>query len=69
MTRAKFECTKVEKGENGSIATFHPVTCGSEENERFFTLTPYGQIFIGTINPNVMFEIGKEYYVDFTPAE
>jgi len=67
--RAKFVCDKVEKNEDGTKISLTPVTNGSEENESFFSYTPYGSIEIGTVNPNVKFEEGKEYYVDFTLAE
>lgn len=66
--RAKFTCEEVAKTVNGNRVKLTPVYGGSEENDKFFSLTPYGQIEVGTINPNVEFEPGKEYYVDFTPA-
>lgn len=69
VTRAKFTCTQVEQDENGSHAKFEPVVSGSTENEDFFKWTPWGSIEMGTINPNVQFEEGQEYYVDFTKAE
>jgi len=67
MVRAKFQVTAVNETE----VTLHPVTCGSEENDKFFEFTPYGAITMGVINPEAIkqFEIGKEFYVDFTPAE
>lgn len=51
----------------------HPVTAGGEangENARFFHATPSGSINIGCVNPeaSAQFEIGKEYYIDFTPV-
>jgi hypothetical protein len=48
-----------------------PVTGGSEENDRFFASTPTGTITLTTVNMEAakQFENGKEYYVDFTPAE
>lgn len=73
MVRAKFVCAYKsnpnEKGE-GHI-TFNPVYSGSEENQKFFAATPGGQIMMYTVNPSAYqaFEIGKEYYVDFTKAE
>jgi len=41
------------------------------ENKKFWDATPTGEIRLGTVNPAAweQFEIGKEYYVDFTPAE
>lgn len=47
---------------------FYPVTSGSDENKAFFSSTPTGSVELGTVNPAVEFEIGKEYYLDFTPA-
>lgn len=48
-----------------------PVSGGSEENKKFFAWTPTGEIQLGTINPEAakQFELGKAYYVDFTPAD
>lgn len=47
-----------------------PVSGSSEENKRFYEASPGGAIELGTINADALaqFEIGKEYYVDFTPA-
>ena len=79
--RAKFKVTSIAKREHyqrhpdGSIRTIDdiqlsPVTSGSEENKRFFDATPGGQITLPCLNVEAskQFEIGKEYYVDFTPA-
>ena len=56
----------------GHIGTvkLSPVSSGSEENKKFYEATPSGSIEIGTINAEALakFEIGKEFYVDFTPA-
>lgn len=41
---------------------------GSAENEEFFQYTPAGSIDLDIMAAQY-FEIGKEYYVDFTPAE
>lgn len=75
QVRAKFTCVdkkKVSTDENSGFSILmQPVTCGSKENEEFFNYTPYGRVEIGTINPVAaeQFEIGKEYYVDFTKVE
>lgn len=47
-----------------------PVSGGSEENQRFWDASPSGELKLGTINPEAWqaFELGGEYYVDFTPA-
>ena len=75
MTRAKFYCTSVTKalhwdgtGRYLYTATLSPVTSGSDENKSFFSSTPSGKIELGSFSDN-LFEPGKEYYVDFTPAE
>lgn len=69
--RAKFECVRKEETNEGAQVQFFPVTGGSPENEQFFKWTPAGQIQIGTINKAAaaQFEVGKQYYVDFSPAE
>lgn len=72
--RAKFKCDSVEgKADDGSVSVIRlsPVYTGSAENEQFFKWTPSGSISIGTINPAAaaQFEVGKEFYVDFTPAQ
>lgn len=69
--RAKFQCTSAnEVGEGFKNVSMSPVFGGSEENKRFFNATPSGSIQLGVINAEAaqQFEVGKEYYVDFTPA-
>ncbi len=41
-----------------------------EENKRFWTSSPSGELRLGMTNPEVsgLFELGKHYYIDFTPA-
>lgn len=41
------------------------------ENTKFWNASPSGKLELGTINPEAWrhFELGKEYYVDFHPAE
>lgn len=68
MTRAKFVCRKFEANEETAEAILDPVVDGSKENEDFFKYTPGGEIRLSVVNPNVKFEEGKEYYVDFTEA-
>jgi len=84
MTRAKFACTSktitTDSGwdyqENASttkeVANIQliPVTATSEENKSFFKSTPSGNITLAIVNLSAaeMFEVGKEYYVDFTEA-
>ncbi len=42
----------------------------SEENKSFFRYTPTGHIEMGVLNQAAWkhFELGKEFYVDFTPC-
>jgi hypothetical protein len=41
------------------------------ENTKFWQYSPSGSISLGTVNPAAweQFEMGKEYYIDFTPAD
>jgi len=75
--RAKFRCETVETSPNIQppddalkVVKLRAVYSGSEENEKFFHLTPSGEISLATVNAAAaaQFEAGKEYYVDFTPA-
>lgn len=40
------------------------------ENGKFYNATPSGEIVLGCINESAfsLFELDKEYYIDFTPA-
>lgn len=42
----------------------------SSENGQFFRWTPWGQIELGTVNPDAaaQFVVGAEVFVDFTPV-
>ena len=68
--RAKVTCDGVA----GQEVCFHTVyegdTSKDTENARFTMATPWGNIKLGINNPAALnqFELGKEYYVDFTPA-
>lgn len=73
--RGKFklsERTEVEWNRTSRRLKFHAV-CNddTDENQKFHKATPSGEISIVVDNPNAVsqFEIGKTYYVDFTPAE
>jgi hypothetical protein len=46
------------------------VYTGSAENEAFFQATPAGKMILEIATPEAaaQFEVGKDYYVDFTPA-
>jgi len=69
----KFKVTKKEVRGSGELITLDVVTCGSFENDMFFEMTPYGNISIGTVNPDAarLFVEGKECKVlfDFNETE
>lgn len=69
--RAKFKVTAVTQTESGNTVQLNPVTTGSEENKKFFRYTPAGRIELSIMNDEAakQFEVGKEYYIDFTKAE
>ena len=68
QVRCKFVCN--HKDEKSQVIYLSPVYSGSKENEAFFQATPGGQITFYAAKPDVFasFQIGKEYYVDLTPA-
>lgn len=68
--RCKVTCTKNEPYSNGFSLAFSAVCSGSEENKEFFKYTPSGNIEFGLVNESTAakYEVGKEYYVDFSPA-
>jgi hypothetical protein len=41
------------------------------ENTKFWEASPSGEIKLGTINPAAWeaFDLGREFYIDFTPAD
>lgn len=69
--RAKFRCNEKNQSESGYSLVFWPVTSGSAENDAFYKYTPAGKLEMSTINQDAAagFEVGKEYYLDFTPAD
>ncbi len=81
MVRAKFTCTSVTKYMGSAFNPetkvyeqrpvynykFSAVTSGSEENKAFFASTPSGSIELSAIRDD-LFEPGKEYYLDISPA-
>jgi len=80
--RAKFYCaSKTENGNhpNSNVpnpfkmvsVVLNPVMYGSKVNKTFYRYTPSGKIELSNLNDVAadQFEVGKEYYVDFTKAE
>lgn len=70
--RAKFLVESVNATRNcGTTITLQPVINGSEENKKFYRLTPGGKIELSTVNPEAaaQFTPGAAFYVDFTPTE
>lgn len=70
--RAKFQLlSKQEHLSYGGIQYGFSPVCADEvaENQRFHKYTPSGSLNITVDNPDVKFELGKHYYLDFTPAD
>ena len=59
------------KEQEGYYLSFNPIYQGSEENKEFFKYSPSGTVTFGGTNISAaeQFEVGKEYYHDFTPTE
>lgn len=63
------------KSEPGTMTTLKlsPVYSSdpNHENKKFWDASPGGQLTLNCVNPAAVeqFKIGKEYYLDFTPAE
>lgn len=57
---------------NGYRVSMSPVYSSdpTSENARFYSATPWGEIILGTVNPQAaeQFTPGMEFYVDFTPV-
>lgn len=74
--RAKFKVISITRqaywNGGGEMQTIklQPVTSGSEENRQFYAATPSGEINLSVVPVDIgkQFDIGGEYYVDFTPA-
>lgn len=69
--RAKFHVVEKSKNTWCEGIKLEPVTSGSPENDEFYKTTPSGVLHIQTKNEEAasMFEVGKQYYIDITPAE
>lgn len=70
--RAKFNCTKVVDTSYGQEVSLWAVYGGEKNSEdnQFSQATPSGQITMVVSNPNAkgFLQEGKQYYLDFTPA-
>ena len=70
-TRAKFTVQSKTEMKDGFRVTLTAVTATNEENALFFKYTPTGTLEMGLLDHETaeIFEPGKDYYLDFTPAE
>lgn len=74
MVRAKFEVIENKQdSEDGASISLQAVYDADPESEngKFFKYTPFGEINLEIVNPSAAkaFEVGKEYYVDFSLVE
>lgn len=80
MVRAKFVVNSITRqkhwrsDEELQTIKLSPVTNTSDpesENSKFWAATPSGSIELGCCNAEAVkqFELGKEYYIDFTKVE
>lgn len=70
-TRAKFYVFSktVFSGSEYVQVVLQPVTSGSSENDNFFKWTPSGKLEMNLKTEVAeLFEVGKSYYLDFSPA-
>lgn len=74
-TRAKFKCiseTRNSYNVADGVRTYEfqaMYDADVPEDQRYAKYTPSGSLKITVDNPNVTFELGQQYYLDFTPAE
>lgn len=70
MIRAKFNVQSITKHFGGGVTVkLQPVTTGSEENKNFWKYTPSGELTMNIHGEaSDMFNVGQEFYLDFTPA-
>lgn len=69
---AKFRCTSVKKIEGGQeVVEMSPVTSGSDDNKTWSKYTPCGSLSMTITAEGAVghFEPGRQYFLDFTPAE
>lgn len=74
MLRAKFVVTQIVRTHNfdGEQVTMQPVYSSdpASENHQFWKASPNGELRLGITNPVAVgkLELGREYYIDLTPA-
>lgn len=78
MVRAKFRCQSVQHiltnspGEAAAVLVFAPVfDNGDGTNKQWSKYTPNGKLEMTVTNPDAIakFELGKSYFLDFSPAD
>ncbi len=74
-TRAKFEVVSITQysrfgGIKVEMTPVYPNDDPSHPNKTFWEATPNGKIEMQINNPSAIaqFEVGREYYVDFSPC-
>ncbi len=70
MVRAKVRCESLDGNAVKFATVYEGDAVKNPENARFTKATPWGEINLGIDNPAAreQFEVGQEYYVDFSPA-
>lgn len=72
-TRAKFVCqTETRHGWSADVRTYRFAAqhdTDTPEDRRYAKATPSGSLEITVDKPEVTFELGKAYYLDFTPVD
>ena len=71
MVRAKVTCDGIKDNAVTFRTVYEPDGERDSENVRFTKATLWGEIRLGIDNPAALeqFEVGKSYYVDFSPTE
>ena len=74
--RAKFQCQSIQHlytGQPGQVAQIklHAVWGDGKGNESWSKATPSGELTMMITNSDAIdqFELGKSYFIDFTPAD
>ncbi|MFD1328301.1 hypothetical protein [Mycoplana ramosa] len=76
VVRAKFQCLSITNHHQHDPSAVQaevrliPVYGNGEANKQWSKWTPSGELKMLITNPSAVdqFELGKEYFVDFTPA-